>query len=126
MIVDAFYARLSMVGYNAFPHVIPQEFDAPAITYRVDQDNAPTEYDGTRTLKEALVTVDCWSTSYLEAQQMADAVESSFVDYSGDLGGLSPAVSANYIRKERRFDLLEQATGLYRVSLQLFIAYTRG
>jgi len=36
---------------------------------------------------------------------------------------LSPPDEVDHIRKERRFDLFESDTRLFRVSLQFFVAY---
>jgi hypothetical protein len=130
MIVQSFYSHLSnasgvlAITSSIYPHHLPQHASKPAITYGMAGDDDEQLVDGDiSSLKTALFDVDCWDYSYLDAHRLADAVETAVVGHTGDLGSLSPADQVDHIRKERRFDLFESDTKLYRVSLQFLVAY---
>lgn len=129
MIVQSFRSHLATdpgvagITSSIYPKHLPQHASKPAITYGMDGDDNEQLLDGISSLKTALFDVDCWDLSYITAHQLADAVEAALVGHSGALGTFSPAANADHIRKERRFDLFESDTKLYRVSLQFFVAY---
>lgn len=129
MIVESFLSHLesgpgvAAICQSFYPKVLPQVYTDPAITYGVDQDSDDQLLGDSGSLSEAIFDVDCWSVSYLTAHQLADAVEALLVGHTGALGSASPSLYADHIRKERRFDLFEADTKLYRVSLQFLVAY---
>lgn len=129
MITQAFFyelvanAGVAAITTALYPHHIPQGIRYPALTYSVDADDHEPTLDGISSLKTALFSVDCWDHSYRTAHELADAVEAALINLSGDMGGLSPSQSVDVIRKERRLDLFETDTKLYRVSLQFSVAY---
>lgn len=129
MIVESFHSHLKAdVGVSAivdkiWPHWIPLDAAMPAISYRMDADDRQYILDGESSLKTALFDVECWSDSYLEAHQLANAVESALSGHTGAFGVLSPADTVDHIRLERKFELAETDTKLYRVSMQFFVAY---
>lgn len=125
MIAAAFYAHVSAdsgisgLTNSIYPHVIPPDAAIPAITYSVSDDRRGPTLNGASSLKVALFNVDCWSTLYSEAHALSDAVESSLAGYAGLMG----AVEVDHVRLDRKFDLFENETELYRVSLQFIVAY---
>lgn len=129
MITEAFYAHLKAdsgvmaIAKSISPHIIPAGSEPPAITYSVDEDGAETVFDGPSSLSICRMSVDCWSKEYLQCHELSSAVESALINYAGDLGSQTPAITADHIRLERKFDLFESPTELYRVSLQFYIAY---
>lgn len=125
MIAKGVYSRLGTSGISTitdrvYPKVAPLNVRAPFIIYGVDSDMSDTLFDGAETLRQSFIDVDCYAKEYLKAHELAAAVETAFVDYRG---ALTSALTAEYIRLERKFDLFEADTQLYRVSLQLYIAY---
>lgn len=129
MIIEAFRSALvadagiSSITTAIYPHHIPQAVNPPALTYSVDDQSEDQTLSGASSLKTGLFSVECWDYSVLTAHSLADAVESALIGVVGDFGGLSPSQTVDHIRKERRFDLYESDTRLYRVSLQFFVAY---
>ena len=129
MIVEAFYSHVignpavAAITTSLFPHTIPQQASLPAMTYSVGSDDRFETLDGVSGLKTAMVDLDCWSRSYVEAHALADAVESALSGHTGALGSAKPAITADHIRLERKFDLFESPTELHRVSMQFMIAY---
>jgi hypothetical protein len=70
------------------------------------------------------VNVDCWALTYLHVHQLANTVEAALLGAAhGELGALSPPQMIDAVRVERRLDIFESATLLYRVSLQFMVAY---
>lgn len=129
MIVESFRSHLfaaagvAAITESIYPKHLPQHVQKPAITYGVSGDDDEQLLDGISSLKIALFDVDCWDLSFITAHELADAVEAALVGHTGVLGTFSPAASVDHIRKERRFDLFESDTKLYRVSLQFLVAY---
>lgn len=129
MIVESFHYHLAntsgitALNGRVWPHWIPLNAAMPAISYRMDADDRQYLLDGESSLKTALFDVECWSDSYKEAHQIANAVEDSLVGHTGEIGSASPADMIDHIRLERKFELAETDSKLYRISLQFFVAY---
>lgn len=129
MIVEAFYSHLKASATVRaackwiYPHVIPANREAPAITYRLDEDQRERLFAGEGDYRQAMFTVDCYSLSYQDAHGIGNAVESALIDYRGALGSTSPTVDADHIRLLRRLDIFEADTKLHRVSLQFLVGY---
>jgi len=105
---------------SIFPHVMTQDAALPAITYSLDADDRDRLFDGTAgALKTALVEINTFDLDHKVAHQLADAIETALVDYRGAFG----SKTAEHIRLERKFDLFESDSKLYRVSQQFMIAY---
>ena len=105
---------------SIYPYFLPQShIGFPALTYSMDDDLEQTLIDGTSTMKEAILSVDCWAYDYIRAHDLADAVKDEMVDYTGTFG----SSTVNHCRKERELDLYEPDTKVYRVSLQFRVAY---
>lgn len=130
MIQEALYSQLTTsagvaaITGSVFPHMMPQGATRPAITYDFEFDVPSVLLDGVSSLREAFVNVDCWALSYVLVHQLANAVEAALLGAAhGALGSLSPPQVIDAVRVERRLDLFESDTSLYRVSLQFMIAY---
>lgn len=127
MIVDSFYSYLgTQVGVTSlcpsskhFPLTIPEGTTPPAITFSLDADERDPLFDGPGDLKQALIEANAWHTDHSAAHALADAIETSLANYRGAFG----SKTAEHIRLNRKFELFETDSGLYRVSQQFFIAY---
>ena len=125
MIVDSFFAFLgaqsgvTSLCQQIFPLTIPEGADPPAITFSLDSDTRDPLFDGPGDLKTALIDTSAWHTDHAAAHALADAIESALANYRGAFG----SKTAEHIRLERKFELFESDSGLYRVSQQFFIAY---
>ncbi len=126
MIVDAVYSRLSsdagvsaIAGASVFPVTIPQGASKPAIVYTLDGDEVDQLLDGLGEGRLAFVAIDCYADLHAQAHSLADAVEACLSGYRGAMG----AKTVEFAKLERRFDLFETETKLYRVSLQFRLAY---
>jgi hypothetical protein len=116
-------AGIAAINERVWPHWIPLNAVMPAISYRMDADDRQQLLDGVSTLKTALMDVECWSDSYLESHQLADAVEAALVGHTGTIGASSPLDVVDHIRLERKLELAETDSKLYRISMQFFVAY---
>lgn len=126
MIVDSVYTHLlAAAGVTAiadraiYPLTIPQGATFPAAVFSLDEDMLDQLLDGVGELRRASVSIDCYSADHVEAHQLADAIEAALVGTQGSFG----AKTAEFITLQRRFELFESSTLLYRVSLQFRIAY---
>lgn len=102
-----------------FPLTIPEGISPPAITYSLDDERRDLLLDGVGDLKTALIEFTAWHTDHAEAHAIADAIESALVGHRGTFG----SETAEHIRLERKFELFESDSGLFRVSQQFLIAY---
>lgn len=103
-----------------YVHMLPQNhIGFPALTYSQDDNSDQHLLSGVSTLKEALLSVDCWALTYSSAHSLASAVKSEMVGYRGTFG----SSTVDFIQKERELDLYESDTYLHRVSLQFRVAY---
>jgi hypothetical protein len=98
-----------------YPGFLPQTHPLPAVVIELDSDIDEQLLDGGQSeLRQALVTVLCYSESLITALALAASVKAALIGYTGAMG----AHVAKLIRKED-----ETLTGLRGVSLQFFIAY---
>lgn len=122
MIAQHLHGLISSLDHDAgvWPYMLPQQHSGfPAITFSVDEDMQDQILDGVGSLRMARVSIDCWDRSYLAVNELADSICDDLVPYRGLVG----TYTVDHIRKERQLDLYEADTGLFRVSLQFFIAY---
>lgn len=125
MIVDSLFSFLQAnAGVNAvaqgiYPQTIPQGGAFPAITYTLDADERDQLLDSIGDLKRALIEINAWDQDHRLAHALADAIEAALAGYRGVFG----TKTAEHIRLERKFDLFESDSLLYRVSQQFLIAY---
>lgn len=125
MIVDSFYtflaaqAGVTSLCSRIYPLTIPEGTTPPAITYTLDADDREPLFDGPGDLKRALIEATAWSLDHSNAHAIADVIETALANYRGAFG----SKTAEHIRLERKFELFESDTGLYRVSQQFLIAY---
>ena len=138
MIQEGLYATLSgdagvsaIVGTRIYPLVIPQTVYSeatkrPCIVYSFDSKGRQIRFSGTDTLVEGRFTIDCYATTYSEAQDLAEAVRGVLVDYSGTMTSGSSPQTTNDVKKlfiESERDLMDIEPGLYRVMQEYKIWY---
>lgn len=103
---------------------MPQGVVPPAVTFSIDGDLPQRLTSGeASSLRTALVSVDCWAISVVAAHRLADAVEACLLPVHGAMGAEVPPQLVDDVQLERRFDLFETDSKLYRVSLQFSVAY---
>lgn len=125
MIVTSLYNYLSntagitaLVSTRIYPVVLPQNATYPAITYQVISTPIIHTVEGC-SAPNTNMQIDCWSTNtYLEAHQVADAVETALDNYSGTWNS-ADVVSACLLTG--RQDLYEDNVSDYRVMLEFSI-----
>ena len=138
MIQEGLYTYLAadagvsaLVSSRIYPLVIPETVyteatKKPCLVYSVDGKSRQVRYSGTDTLVAASVQIDCYARTYLASQQLAEAVRSAMVDYSGTWTGSSSPQTSNRVQSifiQSEFDMLDPEPGLYRVSQQYTIWY---
>ena len=126
MIVDSVYTHLStaagikaIAGSSVFPLTVPQGSQFPAVVFTLDSDEIDQLLDEVGELRRAMVSIDGYSTNHVEAHQLGDAIEAALTGTHGPFG----SKTAEFITLQRRFEMFESDTFLYRVALQFLIAY---
>lgn len=130
MISEALYDHLqadsgvTTLCSNIYPTSRPLRVDPPFIIYTLDDDRRDQLLSGEGTYRQAIMSIDCYSSTLVEAVNIADAVETSLTGYQGIMGTTTPNVDVNHVRLERRGPhLRENDTDLHRVPLEFLIGY---
>jgi len=114
----------AIVGDRIYPLTIPQGEPLPVITYSVvatDEDNQEGDAD---TLARARVQLDCWATTYKQANDLARAVRLALPTTTGAIGsGTNRVEGVSIIPIETGRQLYEPDTGYYRVMLEFYVWY---
>lgn len=100
-----------------FPLVIPEHVRGdpkkmPCLVYQRIGTNRTATFCKTDGLVNVSMQIDCYSLSYLQAKQLADAVRKCLIDYTGLMGD----THVDRVFSDVEFDLVEQDVLLYRVS----------
>jgi hypothetical protein len=112
----------ALVGTRIHPLVIPQRIAAtsqrvPAVVYSISGVDRAVSYCGTDRLVRSTLGIDCYAAGYDAARELATAVRTALVDFSGPMGS-STVVPVRTCNIETEFDLMDIEPGLYRVSQQ--------
>lgn len=101
----------ALVGARVYPSLMPQGVSKPAVVFQVISDVPQTTFDGdsSTTLVNALLQIDSYGKTYLEAHAVADAVDAVVSALS------SPDLSAT---REVSRDLYDNEAQLHRVSAE--------
>lgn len=127
-IAQSFYTYLTadagiaaIAGERIYPHVIPQaDLSRPAITFGQNGDRYLNHLNGRSDLREAEFEVNSFSTTYLAARNLADAVDTALTGFRGTFG----SHTAEFIDKTSDFDAgFDDDTGLYQVTQIFMVAY---
>lgn len=102
---------------KVFPVVLPQDPPMPAVTYQVLTQPTYQTHDA-KSFPNTWVQIDCWSKTYLQSNQLADAIATALDGFRGQLGG-TVSVSA-FLLKARR-DFFEGEVTEFRTSLDFSI-----
>lgn len=110
LVVDSALKRI-------FPLLIPEHVRGdpkkmPCLVYQRIATSRTATFCGTDSLVNVSMQIDCYALNYVSAKTLADAVRRRLVDYTGSMGDTH--VDRVFIDVE--FDLVEQDTGLFRVS----------
>ena len=115
-------AVAALVSDRIYPLMIPQGEPLPAITYSVvatDEDNQEGDAD---TLARARVQLDCWATTYKQANDLARAVRLALPTTTGAIGsGANRVEGVSIIPIETGRQFYEPDTRYYRVMLEFYV-----
>jgi hypothetical protein len=125
MLARGLFAHLSadtavsaFVAARIYPGVIPQRIPnqpnrMPAIAYTFTAVRRQTGYCGTDPHGRHTLALDCYAVTYREARDLAKAVRTSLIDFSGLLGGVA---NVHAIMLSDEFEGLDIEPGLFRVT----------
>jgi hypothetical protein len=106
---------------SVYPSFLPAQHEGfPAITYNVAANGPRRIVSGISNTRYALIDVDCWAKTIDEVEAVAAIVNTALVDYFGPFNGFN--VSSCWPERDE-FWLYEDASGLYRVSMQFALLY---
>lgn len=78
-----------IVGTRAFPVVLPQSADLPAITYARTTGAYDHNLKGSSGVAIPTFELDCWAPTYEQADQIAEAVRQKMQGFSGTMGSVT-------------------------------------
>ena len=101
------------------PMKLEDGHDDPAIVYSMGEDRRQRLTTGFSSMAKATFYLDCYSTSYTTAKDLAATVDAELTDYVGAFGDHQ----AEQIDNISEHDLFEDDTKLYRVAMQFAVWY---
>lgn len=110
---------------RVFPGVFPEQYTLPALSVniiRVDPNptkSAPSDID------MAMVQIDCYATTYGQAQDISELVRTAIDYYRGDILIAGNIISIDAIDYEGQTDVWEEKPKEYRVSCDYTIRVMR-
>lgn len=117
-------AVAAIVGDRIYPLTIPQGETLPVITYSVVATDEDNQEGDAATLARARLQLDCWATTYKQANDLARAVRLALPTTTGAIGSESNRVEGvSIIPIETGRQLYEPDTRYYRVMLEFYVWY---
>lgn len=120
-----------LVGTRIHPLTLPQNPTLPAITFQWISGTRSHHYQGPDGLSRPRIQFDCYASTYLEMEELSEALRARMDGFSGIIGDLETlSVQGIFFDSERDFyeDGADQGTGsgagLYRRSVDYFVNYT--
>lgn len=100
-IILAAPAVLALMADRAYPVILPQKPELPALTYqRISGGTRVSSHAGDTGLALARIQIDCWAQTYLAAKDLAATVRKTLQAGNRQLAkGAVPAGSTGVIRK---------------------------
>lgn len=107
-----FSALTSLVSTRIYPGIAPQNTAIPYVTYQQISNESISAMGADTGLERPRFQVDSWSTSPLEADNVAIQVKSALQRYEGTLEGTTIQV----IFLENDVDIYDHEAGIHHVS----------
>lgn len=114
----------ALVSDRIYPLMIPQGEPLPVITYSVVATDEDNQEGDAATLARARLQLDCWATTYKQANDLARAVRLALPTTTGAIGSESNRVEGvSIIPIETGRQFYEPDTRYYRVMLEFYVWY---
>jgi hypothetical protein len=111
----------AIIGTSLQPIPAPEDLASyPCITYQTVSYNTSYTSSGPSGWAQCRVVYNCWATSYLQAQQLLEALR---VALSGYRGTLSDGTQVFLIQVVNEDDYISPDSRLFRASLHTLIQY---
>jgi len=111
----------ALVGTRIYPQLLPQAPMFPAISYQVVSGFRETAMDGPAGVNRARLQFDCWASTYLQAEAVANAVRVAIDGFKGSIGSPARVLQSVFFAGER--DLYEPDPPAFRRSADYLITY---
>lgn len=98
-----------LTGARIYPLRLPQSPTLPAVVYQQISNAPEYSHEGSSNLAQVRIQFSCWSTTLLEAKQIADELEAALGGYRGLIGGRDTTA---FVDNRQSDD--DPETGLYR------------
>lgn len=121
-------AMRNLIGTRAYPDVLPQDVELPAVVVRILNDEPGETLSGHSSLEFARIQFDCLAESRQDAHRTADALEAVLDGYRGPIG----IEEQHYVRGaelDNRFDRFDRPTSgddrfRYRTTVDMVLPYS--
>lgn len=109
----------TLVDKRVYPNIAPQQGKLPLIVYQEIAPGRTYTHNGDCALSKALYQFSCWSESYMEAKQVAEALR-TLLSGRQYMGGANPIPA---IFQTEELDMYDPDVSLHRVILSFTIWY---
>lgn len=128
--VQAFYQHLrdnagvaALVGTRIFPSIMPQDAALPVIVYTTRSAQREYAHTGPSQVADVRLELSCWSKSYLQAKQVADAVRAAVEGSQKATIGDTHTIEVMGMRLDNEFDSYDDETHLFRTIVDVLIPH---
>lgn len=114
-----------LISTRMYPDILPQDTAFPSIVYAVISDITEHHLSAASNVSRSLIQIDCFASSRLSANALAEAVRAEMDGYRGSAG--SESVLASHMRNRSfSYDMPDENddVGLYRVMLEFLVWHT--
>ena len=96
----------ALIGGRVYANKLPQGVTLPALTYqRISSPRRHThDSNGATGTAHPRFQLDCWSTTYEGAKDIADALRSALNGYRGTMGAVDPVTVQSALIDDESFD----------------------
>jgi len=110
-----------IVGDRVYPLRLSQGYTLPAISYQRISGDRAKDISGSIGHAQPRIQVDCWTNSYSDLKDLAEAVRKALDRFQGDLGGGS---YVQHVSLEGETETYEEETEIQRNSLDFVIYHS--
>ena len=110
----------ALIGNRIYPNVATRKAEFPFVVYQVTGDSPTDIKDGVSPLDENAILVMCFSKTYEEASNIADAVRTALDRVNGTYAGVV-IQGIQYLGYNEDFDVKDADDGVYVKSLNFRI-----
>lgn len=117
----------AIISAKVFPEIAPTSEDLPYITFAIMSTENVHNFDAASRFSIHHYQIDCWGTTALEADNLAEAVREELDGFNNALMGTTDIRSIRLLNQSDEFELFKRGSqkGSFRVRTEYNISHFR-